>query len=142
MYNAEATGKVITRVSGAVVSLHWAVEVPPLTGIVAGIAGDHPVNVYPVFNGGVGVVIDVPKFCVTDAGEAGVVAPLPANVYVYEIGVYVAVIPVFPTGITAVHVAATPAPPPALTQPFTVPVDESATVYPATEVADIESEVP
>ena len=50
--------------------------------------------------------------------------------------------PVLPTGITAVHVATAPAPPPALTQPFAVPVDERATVYPATEVADIESEVP
>ena len=54
---------------------------------MAGIVGDHEVNVYPVFNGGVGVEIDVPRSWVTDAGEAGVVAPLPANVYVYEIGV-------------------------------------------------------
>ena len=87
LYDVPFTGELVTVTVGLVVSLHWAVEVPPLTGIVAGIVGDHPVNVYPVFNGGVGVEIDVPKFCVTDAGEAGVVAPLPANVYVYEIGV-------------------------------------------------------
>ena len=125
-----------------VLIVHCAVEVPPPTGIVAGIDGDHPVNVYPVRDGEVGDVIDVPKFCVTDEGDAGVVAPLPANVYVYEIGVYVAVTPVLPAGIVAVHVAATPAVPPELTQPFAVPVDESATVYPATEVADIERDVP
>ena len=69
-----------------------------------------------------------------------VIAGLIAKVYV--IGVYVAVIPVLPAGITAVQVAGAPAPPPELTQPLGVQVDESATVYPATEVADIESEVP
>jgi hypothetical protein len=37
---------------------HCAVDVPPPTGIVAGIAGLHPANVYPVLLGAVGVAID------------------------------------------------------------------------------------
>ena len=40
--------------------LHCAVDVPPSTGIVAGISGDNSVNVYPVLDGDVGAVIDVP----------------------------------------------------------------------------------
>jgi hypothetical protein len=45
---------------GAMIRLHCAFEEPPPTGMVAGIAGDQPVKVYPVRDGAVGGVIPVP----------------------------------------------------------------------------------
>ena len=83
----------------------------------------------------------------TATGPAGVPLNVPeptpaeASVRVYA-GAYVAVIPVLPAGITAVQVAATPTPPPVLTHPFDVPVDDRTTMFPATPEALIRREVP